>query len=348
VSNATEAPAVAESGSPLQLLTTSSAKKFSRCNREYKLSVVDGYAPVATAAALRFGTLIHLGLESWWKSVTPEERLPAALAAVQPAIGETADPFDLVRVEELLIGYDARWGAEPLTALAVEVEFRAPLLNPETGKPSRTFQRAGKCDGIVQQPDGRVQIIEHKTSSEDITPGGNYWRRLQIDSQISNYYAGARALGYDVTGCLYDVLGKPTIKPYKATPEADRKFTKAGALYANQRETDETPDEFRARLREKIAADPMHFFQRGEVVRLEDEEVEAAFDVWQIGKALLEAQNANRWPRNADACVRFGQTCSFFDVCTRTASLDDPSLFQRKAAHSELTVSLSLSSGDVP
>jgi hypothetical protein len=32
---------------------------------------------------LRFGTLIHKGLEAWWKA-PPAERLEAALAAIQP------------------------------------------------------------------------------------------------------------------------------------------------------------------------------------------------------------------------------------------------------------------------
>ena len=43
-----------------------------------------------------------------------------------------------------------------------------------------------------------------------------------IDGQVSGYYVGASTLGYEVDVCLYDVIRKPTIRPYKATPEESR------------------------------------------------------------------------------------------------------------------------------
>jgi hypothetical protein len=40
-----------------------------------------------------------------------------------------------------------------------------------------------------------VLVVEHKTSSEDVTPGSFYWSRLRMDGQVSVYFDGARALG---------------------------------------------------------------------------------------------------------------------------------------------------------
>jgi len=323
------------------LVTNSSLRTFARCAREYLHHNEQGYEPNGErAAALRFGTMVHAGLEAWWLAPPGEGRLAAAFAAIQPEPGVEADPFDLVRVEELLRGYDARWGAEQIETLAVEAEFVTDLRNPETGAASRTFRLGGKLDGIARLDDGRVVIVEHKTTSEQIGAGSTYWQRLVIDPQVSTYFVGARALGFDVAACLYDVIGKPGIRPAKATPVESRKFTKDGRLYAAQREADETPEDFRVRYRAAIEADPSQVYQRGEVVRLEDEERDAAFDAWQRAAQIRDARRTGCWPRNPDACVRYGRTCDFWAVCTRTGLIDDPALFRRAdRAHRELSLS---------
>lgn len=317
------------------LLTTSRLKVARACQRLHLIEYTLGFRPAEEADYFRFGSLFHGGLEAWWLW-TPENassRLDAAIAAVQLE----ADPYDKVRAEELLRGYDARWGAEAYEVLAVERRFETELRNPATGASSRTWRLGGKIDAVVRDlKTGRVLLVEHKTSSENITQGSEYWRRLRMDGQVSIYYLGAKALGFDVEGCLYDVIGKPGIKPLKATPEEARKFKKDGTLYANQRADDESPEEFRARLVENIASDPDGYYQRGEVVRLETEMSDALFDIWQTAQQIRESQLANRAPRNPDACVRFGRTCPFFAVCTGEETLENNPHFVRSVAHPEL------------
>ena len=251
-----------------------------------------------------------------------------------------ADPFELARATAMLTGYHYRWDADMdrYEVLAVEKEFTAPLVNPLTRAASRTWRIGGKLDAVVaERATGRQLIVEHKSASGEVGPGSEYWRRLRIDGQVSLYFDGAKALGYDPQGCLYDVLSKPGQRPLRATPEESRKYTKDGRLYAAQRDRDETPDEYLARIIDAIAADPNGFYQRGEVVRMERELSEAQHDIWQIGKQVRESDLAGRWPRNPDACVRYGQTCSFFDVCTGEASLDDENRFRRSyEVHPEL------------
>lgn len=248
----------------------------------------------------------------------------------------TTDPFDLARAEAMLIGYDARWSGDRYETIAVEAEFRAPLVNPETGAPSRTWTLGGKLDVLVRDADGRTLIVEHKTASGDVGPGSDYLKRLRLDGQVSVYYAGAAALGHAVDGCLYDVLVKPGQRPLKATPEESRKYTKDGSLYKTQRDRDETPEEYRARVMAAVADDPNAYFLRADVVRLEEEMRDAMADVWNLGKQMHEARLAGRFPRNPDSCVRYGRTCEYFGVCTGEASLSDPSLFRASIAHPEL------------
>lgn len=327
----------------LPILTISRLKAARSCLRYHKLRYLDGYRPVKESAEARFGTLWHLGLEAWWKAPTREERLDAAIAAVRGA-GEP-DPFEFAKAEILLVGYDTRWGEERYEVLAVECEFAGPVRNPDTEKESRVWQLGGKMDVVVRDLcDRRVLFMEHKTSSEDIQQGSEYWRRLRMDGQISTYFEGSRFLGYDVQGCLYDVVGKPTLRPLKATPPELRKYTKAtktepSRLYANQRDHDESVEEYRKRLAGDVVEHLTEYFQRSEIVRLEEEVREGLLDTWVFGQLLREAIRLGRAPRNPDACVRYGRTCEFFDACTGAASLDDPCRFTRsETVHPELAI----------
>jgi hypothetical protein len=321
----------------MRTVTQSEQRTFRRCPREHFLAYAQRYRPVTDAETLRFGTLWHRALEIYWRHPNKELRLEVALQGLRvDGLRSGSDPFQTATAEALLLGYDARWKDEHFEVLAVEIEFSAPLINPETGHASKTFILGGKLDALARAQDRLVYIVEHKTSSEDLGAGSTYWQRLRIDSQVSTYYAGARALGFEVAGCIYDVVAKPSLRPLKATQNP--KYTKDGRLYANQREFDETPEEYEARLLAHITENPDRYYHRGTVVRLEAEEVEAAFDSWQTTRLIREAELAQRYPRNADACPRYGRMCSFFEVCTGAASLDDTSRFRRtETAHEELS-----------
>jgi len=194
----------------------------------------------------------------------------------------------------------------------------------------------------------RVRIVEHKTSTEDITAGSSYWQKLTLDGQLNTYLVGARALGHEPVGVLYDVAKRPALRQLTATPVESRKYTKptkadpVPRLYANQRETDETLDEYRARLREDISSDPDKYYQRGDVVRLAGEESTAAKNTWIIARWIREVQvegkgDASAWPQNVDACHAFNSACEFWGPCSGTLSIDDPYLYKRsEEQHTEL------------
>ena len=173
-------------------------------------------------------------------------------------------------------------------------------------------------------------VVEHKTTSADITPGSPYWRRLALDAQVSLYLGGAGAL-------LYDVIKKPSLRPLRATPVEARRYTKAGTLYAAQREADETPDAYEARLLADIAQHPDAYYQRGTVVRTEEEAQEAGRDVWMTARMIRESRYLDAWPRNPSACDAYGRTCDYWPVCSGTASIDDDVLYRDAGAqHEEL------------
>ena len=320
-----------------RLLTTSRLKTEHRCSREQRIKYELGYQPLKDdEGPARLGTLVHLGLEAWWRwHQCPDEGTPLAAAIL--ALPEDADPYERAKARAMLLGYDARWreDADRYEVLGVELEFTpAPILNPATGRASRTWLLGGKLDAKVREiATGRMLVVEHKTTSEDISAGSDYFKRLKMDSQVSVYTTTTEAVAV-----LYDVLAKPGQRPSKATPLEAQKRTKDGRLYANQREVDETPDEYFVRLVDAIAESPDRYYARAEVVRFDGEIREHMADVWATAARIRENQIVGAWPRNPEACVRFGRTCPYFAVCCGEASLEDGSLFVRvENAHRELS-----------
>ena len=308
-----------------ELLTASSRRVFAACPRRYRFEYVLGYRPRAVARARGFGAAIHAALEAWWTSgsTSVDDRFGDALDALPHGM----EPYDEARARAMIAGYASRWAddAEQYEALAVEAEFRLPLLHPETLARHPRFDLGGKVDGIVREREsGRVLVIEHKTSSsEDVGGGSDYRSRLAIDGQVSQYLDGAEALRLDAVGVLYDVLVKPGLKPLGIT---------------QKRKAPETPEEFEVRLAAAIAEDPERFLVRSEVSRAERERADFGFDVWTVATWIARAEEHDEWPRNPDACFRYGSRCPFWPVCSGAGSLDDDTVYRRvTGAHEELS-----------
>ena len=325
----------------LRVVTNSELRTWRLCARRHKFQYIARRRPRKTHEALAFGTLWHLGLEHWW-STTGEGRLSAGLAALRSSPG--ADPYALAVCETMLAAYTALYGDQDLETVCVEQSFEVPLVNPETGVASRTFRLGGKFDGIAREPAGRLVVVEHKTTASDIEQGSLYWKKVHsLDTQVSLYLSGARAAGYAVEACLYDCARKPGIKPLRATPEESRKWTRptkadpAPRLYANQREHDETPEEYAQRVADDIAERPERYFARGEVVRLEKDDDGHAYDTWQQARMMREAELAGFAPKNPDSCSSFGG-CPYLPVCSNETTIDDDSLYRTAdTAHEELS-----------
>jgi hypothetical protein len=210
-----------------QLITASRLSAFRRCGRYHHLRYGQQLVPVVDhGAQRRWGSAMHRGLEAWWLAVKAGNvagALEIAVMALDPH-GEL-DSVEWVRAEIAMRGYHLRWQGQDLEVLAVEAQFDAPLVNPDSLAASRLFTVGGKIDAIVRTPNGEVWIVEHKTAGGDILPGGPYWQKLRLDAQVSTYMDGARALGYEPAGCIYDVIARPGEQLKLATPVESRKYT---------------------------------------------------------------------------------------------------------------------------
>lgn len=308
----------------MQLLTHSRASCFRLCPRKHFIRYELGIRPMETDYALRFGSAYHAALEATDRGQDVAAAMDAYLT----------DPFDLAAVAAV---YQGRPHG-PLEVVETEREFALRLRNPETHAPSTTWMFAGKIDRIVRLSDGRLALQEYKTTSEDFTPGAAYWLRLHMDQQLSLYVIAARELGFDVTTILYDVTRRPALRPLKATPIDSRKYTKDGRLYAAQRDRDETPEEYAARIAADIAERPEHYYARIEIPRLEQDLDDCAAELWMQQRAIREAQLAGRWYRNPGSCHAYGRSCEYLHVCMhRDLEISTPDGFERHTdVHPEL------------
>jgi len=107
-------------------------------------------------------------------------------------------------------------------------------------------------------------------------------------------------------------------------------------LYAGQRDSDESPDAFEARVLEAIAKSPDSFYRRATIVRLEDELPKMRADILDTIRLAKVADLFDIHPRNPDACAKYGSLCGFFDACAGRADITDPVRFPRGMAHAEL------------
>lgn len=329
-----------------RLLTASGMKAYRACPRRYEYAYVDGVRPTRDAPALVFGTVMHRGLEAYWRARQARRPRAAWLAAAVDAVrAGPLDPYEAAKAVVLMRAYAAVWDRTWARVLAVEARFRTPLLHPETGAPHAWFDAAGKLDLVVQLRDGRVALVEHKGSSADVGPGSAYRRRLSLDEQVSYYLTGARSLGYEPDVIVYDVLRKFAERPLKATPEDERTYTKPTAkelvprLRKGQRESDETPAEFEARLfAAALGGGADRRVERVALHRLRRERAAFDLNVWRLADAMAETERLGRWFYNSDACLAYhGAPCPYLEACEGAASLDDAAKFRRLAdPHPEL------------
>jgi PD-(D/E)XK nuclease superfamily len=301
----------------VEIVSHSELQCFRRCPAEWRFRYVLRREPrKPKAIALRKGTEIHKIIGAYHRGEKPD------LSALAP------------QDRALVRGYRAYWG-DPDRQIAVEktdVPFQI-MIDPTT-------MVVGEFDGKgVRKDTNKKTIIEHKTSSEDITLGSAYWNKVVlVDSQVTSYLLASRIMNWGEVEVLYDVLLKPKTDRLHATPPHKRKYTKEkkdepSRLYADQRDTDETDDELELRVLEDICKRPEHYYQRGTVVRLEADHEAHIRDVKGTVHLLQFAREmGENIPRNTDSCFKYGRACDFYPVCSSGVDVMDDTFYQPKTS----------------
>lgn len=337
-------------------LTTSRVGSYLACPRRHQWAYEYQIRREQDGVRLTVGSGYHRGLEAILLGRSVEEAANAAREGIESEI-------DREIAACMVAGWSWRWQNAPLfkRVLATEKVFE---YRPVKGA---RWTWAGKIDAIGVLEDDRIAVAEFKTTTDPIDPQSNYWRRLLIDRQISGYVLGARALGFErVDAVMYDAAKVPDISPRQvplldedgmnvvlnASGERVFNIDKRGGIGAPRQSADkekgwvlqtrtETPAEFSDRFMADIGDRPDHYYNRMEIPRLPSDLDEAEADFAHFASMIRQSQKAGRWPRNTDACMRWG-VCPYFDPCSSMHDPEQhglPSGFKRvDDVHVELTI----------
>lgn len=352
------------------LYTSSRLRVFRECPRKHDFRYRQGFVTASTPAML-FGTACHKALEAWYLTwQLGGDRLIAAFDCIN-AIDEL-DDIDRIRLRAIAAAYDARWSAEDWEIIGVEVEFSywlgdvhiggkidALIRERATGKTFIVEHKTSTADTSPGAPywqkltlDSQVSIyIDGAAFGLDLQIAGciydvikrpQHELKLATPTESRKYTAGkgCKLCGGKLSGVQGSGKSSATSDGNCAVckgsgwrldeygePETPR-------LYANQRDTDETLDEYADRLAEEIAGRVDDFLSRGVIVRLDSELPRMRQELLDTIALMRAADAAGIAPPNHDACAKGRDMCGFFTACAGMADIND---FPRGAVHSELT-----------
>ena len=277
----------------------------------------------------------------------------AAQEVLEPILrgGIAAEQIMAAKCFGLMAGYHERWKNAAYQILYVERVVDSLLYNPATKRSSRSFHVAGKIDvGAIEIGTGREVILDHKTSSIDISdPNSPFWRQLVIEGQASHYMLIEWLNGRKIDYAIWDVVRKPSISPKQIAAKdliaivATQKYFEQSVSNEDVAEVDETKRETPAMYAARLAFDctqerPQWYFQRRSIPRLDAELLEYAGELWDHSQDILEARRNGRNPRNSGACMLYGSPCKFLGICSGHDSIDSDHWARREWTHPELPV----------
>ena len=307
-----------------EVLTYSAIKLFQGCRYKYNLRINEELAPLSQDDNLYLGSVWHLVQEIWYGGGDNDSKIEKAALVIDQSFPNRQTDLKQKRdwhlCHAMFRGYINMYPEDEFKVLGVEMEFVIPIINPSTGRSSRTFELRGKVDGLAQlKQTGELFILEHKSAAQI---SGGYIERLPSDFQINLYaMALSRFLKRKISGVIYSVTRKASLKQSEGETEEQFEIRKAELIQKSKtgktsakRKMPETDDQYRERLIEKYRDQEMYY---REVLYLSDEDAtRTSSELWDITKLILAAKRANTWIPNWDNCFKFGnQPCMYWPLC---------------------------------
>ena len=210
----------------------------------------------------------------------------------------------------LYLGYVKAWPREqdPFKVIATEYKFEMPLINPETGRASTQYYLHGSVDAVVEDDDGNVCLMEHKTKASSIERGV-YLNKLYLDRQVMLYAAAvSEALGRPVVGIIYNVLSK-LVRPRRGE-KAKTKDVESVESWCSRVVSDYESNDYRGSpiyYREYLPIDP----DRAEEVMREN---------WALKDIALGLRAGRIHPsKNNAQCFAYTRACEYWPLCSAPA-----------------------------
>ncbi len=303
-----------------KVTTYSMWKSFRDCRKACELRYERNLKPLEEAHPLRFGSLIHECLKIWHRTQSAARVFRHIGAACAGDTGEIDSSLksDWHLARAMMQGYMRVYGpVEDFEVAVLEKVFKGKIFNPETGASSRSFDLAGKVDGIVRI-DGEYWVLEHKTAS--VIDSG-YLERLWMDTQIILYsHYIEKTMGIKISGVLYNILAKARLKQSAGETEEEFQVRRAELIARSKtgkstakRKMPETDEDFAKRLNEKYAQPGM--FHRERLYISHDQFADLLHEIWELSQSYLGAKRRGIFYRNTSQCFNYGRPCAYFQIC---------------------------------
>lgn len=340
----------------LNKISASSISAFKTCPAKYRLAYVEGIRPAVDADTLRVGSSWHGALEAYEKA--DGDKMIAAVEYLNERYAECPPHKDIkdwglehTTLITCLAGYIWYWSQDQIEVLATELPFDLPLHMPRTGLPLSTSEavRTGKIDALVLR-NGKIGVLERKTTSRSIDADSDYWDRWRKDTQISNYCLALRdmkaagllpatvPLDLPWAGVIVDIFRKPTIGPKMLTQADTKAFLESGDYMGEHFDTTtdmpphvdgevaeveqgkkgfairETLKMFSARLLMDIQQTPEKYFARREIARTDQELAKFRKDLFVTYQSMKMHGQHNLWVENEQSCDT-PYRCAYKAIC---------------------------------
>ena len=305
-------------------LTYTQLKTFRNCRQKYGWKYHARVRPIAEEDAnLTLGSAYHACQELYWQGNPLDEILAAADSFFPDRESRPWKKQDWNLCRAMMTAYYLHHQMHDRLSFStrnVELEFEVPIINPATGAPSRTFCMGGKIDAVLDDTDGYMWLMEHKTASR---VDANYLARLRMDFQIQLYaHYFEQTTGIKPHGIIYDVAQKYVVK--QAVEESESEFQQryAEACAKNKsgksnitRQLAESDEAYFKRLSDKYAENSGEWFSRVElgISDFEIEQLEA--EVWELAQQLLLCRRSGFWYKNTDCCMMYNRECEYLPLC---------------------------------
>ncbi len=350
--------------------SATSISDYKQCPMLYYFRNVLRLRPVEDHEAARQGTNWHKCLEILTDPQGGKDAMIAhlneAYSVCPPSIELTDWEVERTVLLYSLIGWEWYWSEDQIETVAREVHFERQV--------NSVYSRRGKIDRIIRW-NGRLLLGEYKSTSKPIDSGSLYWDRLRLDSQPTLYLIEARhaqlagLLGEHgitatdplISGVLYDVWHRPSIRPKKLTQADSKKFVADGEYFGEKFEIEdspagdaftingtlaeiipgamskpteknpdpprpfairETPEMFGARLLADIRENPDKHFARKEIARTDQELAILDEEYSNIARLTNIITKRGLWFKNENHCDATYR-CSFHPICYYNQDVSD-------------------------
>jgi len=285
--------------------------------------------PISTGpSALWFGTGIHLGLGAYYDPETPRDIARAIQEWELHCKSYTGDGEVSPETYELglsMLEYYGKWAPkhDQFKVLWTEREFKIPLQLNLNGFVSEVLY-SFKCDGVAEDSDGRIWILEHK-SAASFSSSYDY---LSLDDQCGSYILFLQEeMNRPIEGVIYTVLKKKAPQPLRVLKSGafsvdKNQDTNYAIAYQTIKESGQSIDQYREFL-DYLYQKPDNFVHR-EVVRRNQNEIRALEQslLWEITDMLHDPKiyrSPSAW--NCGQCAYYSPCLQRWEGADITSTL---------------------------